>query len=265
MRALRTLVATTTTLRLFLTGVGLAAGLGACSLSPIRAHYHVQLSPQEDKESYQVDSSDSSAIFSLEGLRLKVRHLGDTELDSQYPDPENPFTYRGEVDPDLGYVPPRFTVFQLALDNPTFDKVLLQPHKVVLVTDRGLVMPPYQLSRAESKGDPRNFETYWLSRGVQSGNQQKLYLERMGTLRGAVYHRDAFVFKGNAYSGKLVFDPLPPGTRSVTLQVENFVLEFGIYDVPKNQMDIAFQFGVESAIIEPDGLADVSAEGHTRQ
>ena len=232
-----------------------ALGLGAClSLTPITAVYRVDLRP-EAGEAHQIDATDGSAVFSLEGLRLKVRHLGDAELNRQYPDPENPFTYRGEVDPDLGHVPPRFTVFQVSLDNPTFDKVLLQPHKAVLVTDRGRAMPPYQLSRAEAQGDPRNFETYWLARGVQSGNMQKLYLERMGTLRGAVYHRDSFVFKGNAYSGKLVFDPLPEGTRSATLVLEDFVLEFGIYDVPKNTMRLEFPFAVSSGVQEPDAVA----------
>lgn len=243
--------------RLLLGGVGaLLAGLTACiSLTPIRAVEHLQLIPVPEAGAYQVDPADSSALFVKEGLRLKVRFLSDAELDRQYPDPENPFTYRGQVDPQLGYVPQRFTVFQLSLDNPTFDKVLLSPEKAVLVTERGRVIPPYQLTRAEAQGDPRNFETYWLSRGVQSGNKQKRYLERMGVLRGALYHRDSFVFKGNSYTGKLVFDPLPAGTRQVTLRLDGFVLEFGIYDVPKTKIDLSFPFAVEQQIVEPETLA----------
>jgi hypothetical protein len=60
------------------------------------------------------------------------------------------------------------------------------------------------------------------------------------------------VFKGSSYTGKLVFDPLPPGTESITLQFERFVLEFGIYDIPKQELDLAFGFDVHSAIVEPD-------------
>ncbi|NKB72365.1 MAG: hypothetical protein GKR89_35260 [Candidatus Latescibacteria bacterium] len=228
----------------------LAGSMGCLTLTPLRAVYQVELTPLK-MEGYQVDSADGGLVLAKEGLRLKVRHESAAALDSQYPDPNNPFTFRGQVDPDLGYVPPRFTVFQIALNNPTFDKVLLQPEKVTLVTDRGTVMQPYQLTRAEAGGDPRNFETYWLSRGVQSGNKQKLYLERMGVLRGAVYHRDSFVFKGNSYSGKLVFDPLPANIRQVTLKVEDFVLEFGIYDIPQTQIDLEFNFDVQGQIVEP--------------
>ena len=112
-------------------------------------------------------------------------------------------------------------------------------------------MRAYELSRSEAQGDPLNFETYWLSRGVQSGNAQKLYLNRMGMLRGTIYHRDSHVFKGNNYSGKLVFDPLPPGTRSATLHIEDFVLEFGLYDVPERVIDLDFEFVVRDEIITP--------------
>ena len=248
-------------LRAILAAVVLS-GMTACvTLTPIRAIYQVDLTPAQLAGEYRVDPLDESAVFVKEGLQLKVRHLNDAELNLQYPGPENPFTYRGEVDPQLGYVPPRFTVFQVMLNNPTFDKVLMRPENSVLVTDRGMAMRPYQLTRAEAQGELRNFETYWLSRGVQSGNMQKLYLERMGVLRGALYHRDSFVFKGNSYTGKLVFDPLPAGTEMVTLRLEEFVLEFGIYDIPKTQFDLEFSFAVHSEVVEPEmPKQDVTAE-----
>jgi hypothetical protein len=140
----------------------------------------------------------------------------------------------------------------VTVNNPTFDKVLLQPERAYLVTDRGKVMRPYAMTRADTQGEARNFETYWLSRGVQSGNAQKLYLERMAALRGSAYHRHSFVFKGNRYTGKLVFDPLPVGTEEVTLHIERFVLEFGIYDTPKAQLDLRFPFTVRSEVVEAD-------------
>lgn len=113
-------------------------------------------------------------------------------------------------------------------------------------------MRPYQLTRAEAFGDVRNFETYWLSKGVQSGNKQKLYLERMGVLRGAIYHRDSFVFKGNSYTGRIVFDPLPADVKQVTLKLQDFVLDFGIYDKPELQVELNFTFDVDSGIVEPE-------------
>lgn len=247
-----TKVAKTGTLYKTALAVMVCASLAACiALTPIRSKYRVALTPVESAERYQIDQTDGGAVFVKEGLRLKVRQLTDEELNAQYPDPSNPFTYRDQVDADLGYVPQRFTVFQIWLNNPTFDKVLLQPHNAVLRTDRGAVMRPYQLTRAEAFGDVRNFETYWLSKGVQSGNIQKLYLERMGVLRGAIYHRDSFVFKGNSYTGRIVFDPLPQDVEQVTLKLQDFVLDFGIYDKPEQQVELNFIFDVESGIVEP--------------
>ena len=236
--------------------------LAACmTLTPIRAVRVVDLMPAESGDgSYQTDMIDTSVVYVREGLRVRVEHLSDAELEAELPGPDNPYTYRGAVDPSLGHVPVRFTVFQVTVNNPTFDKVLLSPGKAVLVTDRGRVMRPYELTRAEAAGAVRNFETYWLSRGVQSGNDQKLYLERMGIIRGTVYHRGAFVFKGSSYTGKLVFDPLPAGTRSAALRIEDFILEFGLYDIPERLMDLEFDFSVRDQVLEPETSESIGGQ-----
>ena len=77
-----------------------------------------------------------------------------------------------------------------------------------------------------------------------------MYLERMAVLRGSIYQPNSFVFKGNTYSGKLAFDPLPVDTQEVVLHIDRLVLEFGIYDVPKTQTDLEFPFSVDSRIVE---------------
>ena len=209
------------------------------------------MDPLPPAQGYRIDPVDNSVVFSKEGLQVKVQYLPDEVLNTEVPGPENPFTYRGQVDLKLGYVPIRFAVFQVTVLNPTFDKVALYPEKVMLITDRGQVLNSYAVSRADAVGDPRNFETYFLSRGVQSGNEQKLYLEQMGVVRGTVYHRDSPIFKGKSYTGKMVFDPLPKTTREVRLQIRDFVLEFGIYDVPETLLTIEFPFSVEQAVVEP--------------
>jgi hypothetical protein len=194
---------------------------------------------------------DNSVVFSKEGLQVKVRYVSDEALNTEVPGSENPFTYRNQVDPKQGYVPIRFTVFQVTVLNPTFDKVALYPERAVLITDRGQVLHSYAITRGDALGDPRNFETYFLSRGVQSGNEQKLYLEQMGVVRGTVYHRDSPIFKGKSYTGKMVFDPLPKTTREVRFQIRDFVLEFGIYDIPETLLTIEFPFSVEQGVVEP--------------
>lgn len=231
--------------------VGALSAVACLRLTPIRAIEMVALKPAEAAGDYRVDPVDTSLVFVKEGLRVKVRHLTEGELNAEVPSADNPFTYRNQVDMELGYVPVRFTVFQVTVSNPTFDKVLLQPEHAVLVTGRGGVLRPYMLTRAEAGGDVHNFETYWLSRGVQSGNAQKLYLERMSILRGMVYHKDAFVYKGKSYSGKLVFDPLPRGTSQLELRLNDFVLEFGLYDVPETVVDLSYPFQVERGVVDP--------------
>jgi hypothetical protein len=229
--------------------VALTVGAGCLSLTPILAMHKVELKSASASEEYQVDPIDGSVSFVHEGLRLRVQPMTSEQLDAQIPGEENPFVYR-QVDYDQGFVPQRFTVFQLTLSNPTFDKVLAEPRRAYLVTNRGKIMRPYALTRADAAGDPRNFETYWLSRGVQSGNAQKTYLERMAVLRGSTYQPRSFVFKGKTYSGKLIFDPLPLDTQSAVLHLDDLVLEFGIYDIPKTQIDLEFPFAVNSSIVE---------------
>ncbi|MBQ38715.1 MAG: hypothetical protein CME04_20195 [Gemmatimonadaceae bacterium] len=233
--------------------VGAAAlllGVGCLSLTPIQAMHKVELEPGVTASGqYEVNPVDGSVSYVHEGLRLRVEHLSADMLDAQIPGVENPYVYR-HVDYDQGFVPQRFTIFQLTLSNPTFDKVLAEPQRCHLVTDRGKVLRPYALTRTSATGDPRNFETYWLSRGVQSGNAQKIYLERMAVLRGAIFQPNSFVFKGNTYSGKLAFDPLPLDTEEVVLHLDRLVLEFGIYDIPKTQTDLEFRFAVDSRIVD---------------
>jgi len=234
---------------------GMILGIAVCvigCLSPIRSIYRLQLDPTPPAQGYRIDPVDNSIVFSKEGLQVKVRYLSDDMLNAEISGPENPFTYRNQVDPKLGYVPVRFTAFQVTVLNPTFDKVELYPEKVELIADRGQVLHSYAISRPDALGDPRNFETYFLARGVQSGNEQKLYLEQMGVVRGVVYHRDSPIFKGRSYTGKIVFDPLPKNTQEVRLRIRDFVLEFGIYDIPKTLLTLEFPFSVEQGIVEPE-------------
>ncbi|MDP6702765.1 MAG: hypothetical protein QGH25_24135, partial [Candidatus Latescibacteria bacterium] len=57
---------------------------------------------------------------------------------------------------------------------------------------------------------------------------------------------------GNAYRGLLVFDPLASGTGGATLHLAGFVLDFGLYDEPEEQVDLAFAFTVQAQVIEPE-------------
>lgn len=204
--------------------------------------------PQASSEEYRIDPVDSTVVYTREGLQVRVRFLADAELAEEIPGPRNPYVYPRPYDPRLGYRPVQFTVFQVTVSNPTFPKVRLDPERILLRTDRGATLSPYAITRPEAKGGADNFETYFLSKGVQTGNEQALYLERVGVVRETIYHRDSPVFKGNTYSGKIIFDPLPPETKRVALVISDFVLRFGVHDEPEEFLSMEFAFAVNQGI-----------------
>jgi len=222
-------------------------GIASC-LTPIRSVYYVEMYPKASSEGYKIDPIDSTVVYTREGLQVRVRFLTDDELAEEIPGERNPYVYPGPFDPKLGYRPVQFTVFQVTVVNPTFPKVQLNPERVILKTDRGKTLYPYAITRAEARGQARNFETYFLSKGVLTGNDQELYLERMGIVRETIYHRDSPVFKGNTYSGKIVFDPLPPETTGVALVIPDFILRFGVHDEPEELLTMEFPFSVRQGI-----------------
>lgn len=237
----------------------LSSALSSC-LTPLRAVYEVDMAPVAPAgEGYRIDPLDSALVHTREGLQIAVRYLTDEELRAAIPGPDNPYLAQA-VDAELGYRPVEFAVFQVTVINPTFAKVRLDPERVALVTERGQRLGCYAINRVEARGSSRNFETYFLSRGVQTGNAQKLYVERMGKIRETIYHRDSPVFKGNTYSGKIVFDALPPDTRRVELVVRDFILNFGIHDVPTDLLTLRFPFSVKQEVKRP-GTGDRQLTG----
>lgn len=223
-----------------------AVALPAC-LSPLTAVYFVDMAPKSGAENYHLDPATEAVVFSKEGLQIKVRYLSDEQLRAEIPGPQNPYVQQ-EIDVRRGYRPTVFTVFQVWVVNPTFAKVRLDPGKTELVIDQGKSLSSYAIDRADALGNWRNFETYFLSRGVQNGNQQRLYLERMGKVRETVYHREAPVFKGKNYNGKIIFEALPPETVGVELVLHDFILSFGIHNEPTERITLRFPFTVSQGV-----------------
>ncbi|MBM3276649.1 MAG: hypothetical protein FJY95_01005 [Candidatus Handelsmanbacteria bacterium] len=225
-----------------------AAALVAC-LAPLSAVYFVEMAPREAAGEYHLDPATEALVYSKEGLQIKVRFLSDEALRAEIPGPQNPYVLQ-EFDARRGYRPTAFTVFQVAVVNPTLAKVRLDPGKVELLIDQGKSLGSFAIDRADALGNRRNFETYFLSRGVQNGNQQRLYLEQMGKVRETIYHRDAPVFKGKTYAGKIVFEALPPETVGVELVLHDFILAFGIHDESTERVTLRFPFAVSQGVRE---------------
>ena len=66
----------------------------------------------------------------------------------------------------------------------------------------------------------------------------------MGLVREALFRRHTFVFKGDAYTGKVVFAPLHAKVRSITIEIEDIVLRVDAFDRPKEVTSAAFAFAV---------------------
>jgi len=199
------------------------------------------------QDGYGVDPEDSTFVFRKEGLIVKVRYLPDGALNREYAkqtfrEPNlNPYTYGTWRDVDLGYTPMRFTVFQVTVRNIGYGKVLLDPAKALLHTDRGDRLEYWDVTKRDA---PNNFEEYYRALAGPSGNDQYWYQERIGIVRSSLYHREKPVFKGQRYSGKLVFAPLHREVKEVTLILRGVVLRFDRFGRPAETVDLRFRLHV---------------------
>ena len=190
---------------------------------------------------------DGTVSYTFEGLRLLVRHLSDPALNALFPAESaegeysiNPYTFGDYVDPTVGYVRNRFTVFEIEVHNRAFAKVELNPLKAVLLTDRGgEFLQPYGILAGSS---PRNFESYYRARRSPSGNDFYRFNMRMGIVRSNNYNIDRKIFKGESYRGLIAFDPLAAEVAQVSLVLRDFVLKFNPHDAPLETTTLRFEF-----------------------
>ena len=116
--------------------------LAAC-LSVPRVEYLSVLEPKESEWEEYFIGDEGLASYHLEGSRIDVQYMTDSVLNGMFPDDStggrlstNPYTYGDWMDPNLGYVPNRFTVFNVSVYNYTYSKMELDPLKVILLTAR---------------------------------------------------------------------------------------------------------------------------------
>lgn len=237
--------------------LGMALICGCAGLIPPELKYQVRMEPvlPEGRGDLYVDLDDSSTVFSKEGLLIKVRYLTDDELNKRFPPlfdgrHVNPYTY-GKKDPGKGFIPPRFTVFEVSVINNTYAKVEFDPAKATLSTDLGETYQYYDSGRegAVVLGGNSFTKYYKMELGI-SGNEREINLERMGTIYKTVYHRHRPVFKEDQRTGLLVFDPLPEDCKEVVLKISDFVLSFDASDNPEETLDIKFRFQVDQGVLK---------------
>ena len=230
-------------------------GLIGCVRFPQRLLYRVEFLPSVnllEHASYYQDGADSSVVFSVDGARVKIRFLSDSDLNEEFAmatDREtnlNPFTYGKDRDLDLGYVPPRFTVMELTVVNQGLPRVTVDPARIRLVTDEGSVLPSWHLLRRD--GVP-SLEQYYMERRGTGGNEEYYYRERMGVAQRSLFRRAVWVWQGERYSGKVVFSPLRPSVRGVRLEIDEVVLRVDAYERPVETVDVGFSMVVKQGSV----------------
>lgn len=230
--------------------------LTGCLQLPPNLRYQVQVAPAPDllqQPAYYYDPQDSTTVFQQEGCKLKVRFLSDAQLNQEYAaatfrQPNlNPFTYGQDRDLDKGHTPPRFTVFQLTVVNQSYPKVQVDPARIRLRTDRGDDLQYWDVLKRDAR---HNFEAFYLERRGAGGNEEYYYQQRLGIVRQALFRRHTWVFKGESYTGKVVFAPLHPAVRQITLQVADLVLRVDAFDRPKEAAQAEIRFRVDQQVVE---------------
>ena len=233
-------------LSLLLVWAALSILAGCSFIYPPKFEHISSLVPKSQGDHYTL-SEDGTVSYEMEGARIDIKYMMDRELNEIFPEESsqgayshNPYTYGNYVDPVLGYVPSRFTVFQVTVHNRSFAKVELQPLRAFLTTDRpGEVLQPYGVLSGSA---PNSFESYYRALRGPSGNEFYRFDMRMGIVRTNNYEVDQKVFKGESYGGFIVFDPQDEEVEKVRLTLEDFTLRFNAFGQPMQTVDIAFDF-----------------------
>ena len=222
----------------------------SCFLYPPEIRYSSYCTPEitSDDPAYSIDEEIYTISYDLGGSSIMVKYMREDELNSLFPEESNlgfystnPYTFGNWVDPNLGYTPNRFTIFEVSVVNRSFAKMSLDPREVSLFTDLGEVYHPYTTSVAAAKYG-HSFEDYYKTRRGQSGNEHYRYEMRLGMVRGKNYGLEEMIFRGDSYSGLVTFNPLREEVKKVRLVIPEIVYRFDAFNRPSDTISISFDF-----------------------
>lgn len=171
-------------------------------------------------------------VYDAKEYKIEIKYMTDYQLNNfEFPDQSksgqfstNPFTYGDWVDPDLGYIPHRFTVFKVTIYNYAGGKINFDPESAVLTTDRGDQLPCY--GREEKGSRNYSMEAYFKRRKGTSGIDDDVFESRMGIVRRTVHYLGKPIFRGDVRDGLIVFDPLVDEVEQVKLSIKDFILGY---------------------------------------
>ena len=222
----------------------------SCFLYPPEIRYSDYLVPKltSNDPAFEIDEETQEFSYDLGGSTISARFMMKDELNELFREESsqgyystNPYTYGNWIDPDLGYTPNKFTIFQVSIINRSFAKMMLDPTEALLYTDLGEIFHSYTNSIAASKYG-KSFEDYYKTRRGQSGNEYYRYEMRLGMVRGKNYGLDELIFRGDSYSGLIAFDPLREQVKRARITLKDVVYRFDAFNRPSDTVTISFDF-----------------------
>jgi len=222
----------------------------SCFLYPPEIRYNSYLAPilVGNDPAYLIDVETTSFVYNIGNSAIEVHYMMEKDLNDLFPDESsqdiystNPYTFGDWVDPNLGYTPNRFTVFNVTIINRDFAKMRIDPVEAVLITDLGEEYHSYTYSVAAAKYG-KSFEDYYRTIRGQSGNEYYRHEMRLGMVRGKNYGLEEVVFRGDNYSGLITFDKLRPEVQRVQLVLNNIVYRFDAFNRPADVTTARFNF-----------------------
>jgi len=222
----------------------------SCFLYPPEIRYSSYLMPNmQEKDPLKSLDADSKALsYDIGGSSVVVRYMMESELNALFPEESmngqystNPYTYGNWINPNLGYIPNRFTVFSVSIINRTFPKMRLDPTQAVLITDTGETFHSYTVNIASAKYG-KSFENYYRQLLGQSGNDFYRYEMRLGMVRGKSYGLEEDIFRGDQYNGLIAFDGLRPEVKKARLILNDVVFRFDAFNRPSDTKTVSINF-----------------------
>ena len=219
-------------------------------LYPPEIRYHSILNPVlvGDDPAYSIDEEINAFVLDIGGSGIEVKYMTEQELNDLFPDESdddiystNPYTYGNWTDPDIGYSPNRFAIFEVSIINRTFSKMRIDPVEALLITDLGETCHSYTFSIAAARYG-NSFEDYYRARRGLSGNEYYRHEMRLGMVRGKNFGLEEMIFRGDSYSGLIAFDPLKPEVERVQLILNDIVYRFDAFDRPADVTTAYFNF-----------------------
>lgn len=211
---------------------------------------------------YLISEDKKSVSYIQKDFKIEVKYMSDFQLNKfEFPEQSssglystNPFTYGDWVDPELGYVPNRFTVFKVTIFNYSASKINFDPESAIMESERGDKFTCY--SREEKSSRNQSLEAYYKKRKGASGIDDDVFESRMGIIRRTVHYLGKPVFKNEMRDGLIVFDPLAEDAGKIKLTFKNFILGYDENNQASEFITLNFYFERVALNFEQSFAAD---------